>query len=133
MGFLRNGQLVYYPTKLSPERSEVRRLISLTLFHNDKPEALVEAGKILSALARRRVQVASGPVNPDPSLLLILDAAVHDGCRRGTAQGVARPRPGTRVHSLDECDEFMRRINLDQALELMRTIGNRLERTPRRQ
>ena len=108
------------PSKLPPARAHFRALLAVQLYRSQEPPALVEAGRIMAALTRRGVAIGEATVGPaDPRLLSKLAEAIHDGCRRTTADGV-RPRAGTRVHSLAECDESMREdVKRDATLALI--------------
>jgi hypothetical protein len=89
------GQVRFYPSNLGSFRNRIRRQIVFALYSSlsdplrhyrveEDPEALAEAGKIMAALSRRGLLITEAG-RPDPAMIPVIGAAIHDGCRARAA------------------------------------------------
>lgn len=111
---------------LSPRHRQIRTLISGAAFHDvHDPAGLADAGRILSAIIRRKgvfVEPATNPTSPADSteLRLLVRRAYHDGCRRHPDGGYNGPQP---PHTLENCDPEGQRFSNETADEIFAAIG----------
>ena len=113
----------FYPHKLARARAQMRRYIALALYKDDQgEEALAEAGRHMSAMSRRGIEILEAPSPPAQAQVLpVLMEAFHDGCRHPA--NLAARASGKRVHNLADCDPETRGWHEEMALILMREIG----------